>query len=227
MLSTAIARTLDRRGIHYGWVVAGVTFLTMLSTAGAMGSAGVLIKPLTEEFGWTTAQISSALAVRLVLFGLLGPFAAAMMNAFGLRAVLVVALSLIGGGVLGSFFMSTLWQLVLCWGVIVGVGTGMTALVLGATVAARWFTRRRGSGGRPDDGVERDRAAAVPADDRRLTELVGWRSAMTVVVVLLAAALGLALLLIRDYPSRCRPAAAGRGAGAAAPGAGPAASARC
>ena len=92
MLSDTLASMLAKRGIHYGWIVAGTTFLVMLATAGAMGSAGVLIQPLEKEFGWTTEQISSALAVRLVFFGLLGPFAAAFMNHFGLRKVVTAAL---------------------------------------------------------------------------------------------------------------------------------------
>ena len=65
MLSTGLAAALEKRDIHYGWVVAGTTFLVMLATSGAMGSAGVLIQPLEKEFGWTTEQISSAFAVRL------------------------------------------------------------------------------------------------------------------------------------------------------------------
>nr|WP_235815727.1 MFS transporter [Cypionkella psychrotolerans] len=144
MFAQNLADRLAAKGVHYAWVVAGVTFLTMLATAGAMGSAGVLIGPLQAEFGWTKAEISSALAVRMMLFGLLGPFAAAMMNSFGLRSIVALALGLIVTGIAGSFFMTSLWQLVLLWGVIIGTGTGMTALVLGATVATRWFSTRRG-----------------------------------------------------------------------------------
>ena len=86
MASTSLAAALARRNIHYGWVVVGVTFLTMLVTAAAMGTPGVLIVPLEQEFGWSDAQISSALALRIMLFGLFGPFAAAFMNRFGVRA---------------------------------------------------------------------------------------------------------------------------------------------
>ena len=89
MLSSTLAAALARRNIHYGWIVVAVTFLTMLVTAGAMGAPGVLIVPLEREFGWDNAQISSALALRLLLFGLFGPFAAAFMNRFGLRRVMI------------------------------------------------------------------------------------------------------------------------------------------
>src|ERR1700733_9878767 len=94
MISSPLAAPPPRRNIHYGWVVVGVTFLTMLVTAGAMGAPGVLIVPLEHEFGWDNAQISSALALRLLLFGLFGPFAAAFMNRFGLRRVMNAAVSL-------------------------------------------------------------------------------------------------------------------------------------
>ena len=106
MVSTALASTLARRNIHYGWVVVAATFVTMLVTAGAMGAPGVLIKPLQDEFGWDTSQISSALAVRLVLFGLMGPFSAAFMNYFGVRKVIVFAMILISSGFVGSLFMT-------------------------------------------------------------------------------------------------------------------------
>src|SRR5262249_2793860 len=95
IMSSWIAKHLNRNGIHCGWVVVGVTFLTMLVTAGALGMPGVLLAPLEKEFGWQTAEISSALAIRLVLFGLLGPFAAAFMNRFGVRRMVTVALCII------------------------------------------------------------------------------------------------------------------------------------
>src|ERR1700741_4743614 len=105
MLSTLLAPALQRRNIHYGWVVTAVTFLTMLVTAGAVGAPGVFIVPLQQEFGWDTAEISSALATRLLLFGLMGPFAAALMNRYGVRRIALAALSLILVGLLPSLAM--------------------------------------------------------------------------------------------------------------------------
>jgi MFS family permease len=124
VISSPLAAFLARRRIHYGWVVVGVTFLTMLVTAGAMGAPGVLIVPLEREFGWDNAQISSALALRLLLFGLFGPFAAAFMNRYGLRRVMVWAALLIAAGLLASFAMTQVWQLVVLWGLVVGSAPG-------------------------------------------------------------------------------------------------------
>ncbi|HEY7663773.1 MAG TPA: MFS transporter, partial [Xanthobacteraceae bacterium] len=100
MLSDRLAAALKCGNIHYGWVVAATTFLTMLVTAGAVGAPGVFILPLQREFGWQTSDISFALAVRLLLFGLMGPFAAALINRYGLRRIATIALSLIAIGLL-------------------------------------------------------------------------------------------------------------------------------
>lgn len=199
--ATAIPAFFARRGVHYGWVVAGVTFLTMLVTAGAVGTPGVLIGPLQQEFGWTTSEISSAFAVRLVLFGLLGPFAAAFMNRFGVRPVAATALALIGTGVLGSFAMTTLWQLFLLWGVVVGFGTGLTAMVLGATVATRWFSARRGLVvGLLTASTATGQLVFLPLL-ASLTQSIGWRSALALVLVMLLFAAVAVLVLIRDRPA--------------------------
>ncbi|MHC1999801.1 MFS transporter [Methylobacterium sp. CM6241] len=199
-LSNAVAGPLARRNVHYGWVVAAVTFLTMLVTAGAVGAPGVLILPLQKEFGWDTATISSALAVRFVLFGLMGPFAAQLMNRYGPRRIVLLALFLIVGGLLTSLFMSEVWQLVMLWGVVVGIGTGLTALVLGATIATRWFSRSRGLVvGLLTASSATGQLIVLPLL-AALTEHLGWRAALLVICGLLLAA-GLAVTaLMRDRP---------------------------
>ena len=201
MMSTGVARWMAGRNLHYGWVVAATTFLTMLATAGAMGSAGVMIQPLHEEFGWDIADISFAMAVRLVLFGLLGPFAAAFMNHFGIRQVVSTALALIIGGIVASFFMTEVWQLLLLWGVVIGVDTGLAALVLGATVATRWFSKRRGLVvGLMTASSATGQLVFLPLL-AALTEAYGWRTALTLAVAVIAAAMLLVLLLMRDHPA--------------------------
>ena len=200
-VSTRIAAALQRRGYHYGWVVAAATSLTMLATAGALGSAGVMIDPLQREFGWSNADISFAFAVRLVLFGLMGPFAAAFMTLFGVRNVVTLALALIVSGFVGSLFMTQLWQMVLLWGVIIGFGTGMTALVLGATVATRWFSHRRGLVvGLLTASNATGQLVFLPLL-ASLTTAIGWRAALILVIAVLLVALLLITVLMRNYPA--------------------------
>ncbi|MCV9946165.1 MULTISPECIES: MFS transporter [Rhizobium] len=201
MVSTVLASTLARRNIHYGWVVVAATFLTMLVTAGAMGAPGVLIKPLQDEFGWETSQISSALAIRLILFGFMGPFAAAFMNYFGVRKVIVFALALIGAGFVGSLFMTTLWQLLLLWGIVVGFGTGLTAMVLAATVSSRWFTKHRGLVvGMLSASSATGQLVFLPLM-AELTERYGWRSTVFFVCAMIMVAALAVLAFMRDRPA--------------------------
>jgi MFS family permease len=132
------------RSIHPAWIAASVTFLTLVATAGFRSAPSVLIVPLEAAFGWSRAQISLAISVNVLLFGFTAPFAAALMEHFGIRRVVMAALTLIGGGAAATVFMTEPWHLVLLWGVVVGVGTGSMALVFAASIANRWFVKRRG-----------------------------------------------------------------------------------
>ena len=201
MISNWLSAALARRNIHYGWVMVAVTFLTALVSAGAVGAPGVFIVPLQKEFGWSTAQISSALSIRFVLFGLMAPFAAALMNRYGLRNVTLAALLTVVSALVLSLGMTEVWQLILLWGVVVGLGTGMTALVLGATIAARWFAARRGL----VVGILTASAATgqllfLPLL-ASLTDRMGWRVALGLMCGMLGVAAFAVLMLMRDRPS--------------------------
>ncbi|OYQ33846.1 MFS transporter [Niveispirillum lacus] len=199
-LSDRLAARLAVRNIHYGWVVVAATFLTAITAAGAMGAPGVLMIQLQKEFGWTTSEISTALAIRMVLFGLMGPFAAALINRFGVRRMTLTSLSIIAGGMVLSLGMSSLWELILLWGVVVGLGTGMTALVLGATVATRWFTHRRGLVvGLLTASSATGQLVFIPMT-AWLAEEIGWRTALSVICAMLTVAALAVLLLMRDRP---------------------------
>ncbi|XNL26362.1 MFS transporter [Longispora sp. K20-0274] len=129
---------------HRAWIIAGVILVAIVGAAGFRATPGVLITPLQEEFGWSRSTISAAVSVNLLLFGLTAPFAAALMEKLGVRRVVAGALVLVATGSGLTVFMTTSWQLILCWGVLVGLGTGSMALALVATVTGRWFTRHRG-----------------------------------------------------------------------------------
>jgi len=139
-----LARRLQGR-LHYAWIVAALTFLTLLVVAGIRATPSVLIVPLEHDFGWGRDQITLAVSVGLCLFGLMGPFAAAAMQSFGIRATMIAALVLLASAMAGSSLVRTPLQLVLTWGILGGIGTGTMAMVLGVTIANRWFDARRGT----------------------------------------------------------------------------------
>src|SRR4030081_343105 len=178
MISNWLSAILAGRNIHYGWVMVGVTFLTALISAGTVGAPGVFIVPLQKEFGWTTAEISSALSIRFILFGLMAPFAAALLNRYGLRNVTLSALLVVVSGLVASLAMTKVWHLMLLWGVVIGIGTGMTALALGATVSARCFVARGGFVvGILTASVATGQLAFLPLL-ATLTDHYGWRIAL-------------------------------------------------
>jgi MFS family permease len=201
MVSDRLASSLAARGVHYGWVVAGVAFLTSLTTAGAVGLPGAFILPLSKEFGWDAAQISGALAIRFALFGLMAPFAAALIGRYGMRRMMLLALALVSISFLGALAMTELWHFVALWGVVIGVGTGLTALVLGATLANRWFVERR--------GLVLGMMAAATATGQlvflplaaMLIESHGWRAALIPSIVAFGLVALLVALFMRERPA--------------------------
>ncbi|QHB99586.1 MFS transporter [Epidermidibacterium keratini] len=138
------APTAGRRGPHRAWYVAIVTFIALIGAAGFRSVPSVLMEPLNREFGWSHGTIGAAVSVNLLLFGLFSPFAAALMDRFGIRRVVATALLLIAVGSGLTVFMTSAWQLLLLWGVVIGLGTGSISMAFMATVVSRWFIARRG-----------------------------------------------------------------------------------
>jgi len=188
------------RRIHYAWVIAAVTFIALMGAAGFRATPGVLIVPLQNEFGWNRAVISIAVSINLILFGLTGPFAAALMDRFGLRVITVGALITVSTGALLTTVMSSPWQLYLLWGVVVGLGTGCMASVLAATIAARWFVKRRGLviGALTAAGAT-GQLIFLPALGW-LAENAGWRTVSIAVGVAALAVVPIVALFLRNRP---------------------------
>ncbi|WP_155402404.1 MFS transporter, partial [Ralstonia solanacearum] len=138
-----LARLIAPR-FHYGWIALAVVFLILLCAAGTRATPSVMMLPLEHEFGWSRGTISLAISIGIALYGLTGPFAAASMQYFGIRPTVLGALAVLIAGTALSAMMRQPWQMVLLWGVMVGGGTGVAAITLGATVVNRWFTTHRG-----------------------------------------------------------------------------------
>ncbi|MEU4739676.1 MFS transporter [Actinosynnema sp. NPDC023658] len=186
---------------NWAWLVAGVAFIALIGAAAFRATPGALIEPLQREFGWSTGTIGFAVSVNLMLFGLTAPFAAALMERLGVRKVVASALTLVAVGSGLTVFMTEAWQLVLFWGVLVGLGTGSMALAFVATITGRWFVKHRGlvtgiltAGGATGQLVFLPVVAA-------LSESSGWRSASIVVSVAALAVVPLVLLFLREHPA--------------------------
>lgn len=216
MFAPALSRWLARRGIHYAWVSAALTFLIMLSAAASLGMPGAFLRPLSQEFGWNLDQISSALALRFSLYGLLGPFSAVLMLRYGVRRVVTASILLVGVGMALATQMHALWQLYVLWGLVLGIGSGLTAHVLGATMANRWFQQRRGLVlGMLTASSATGQLVFLPLAAWLITR-VGWRLALLPVGCLCLTALALSLALLRDRPEDLGLRAFGAAAGAPA-----------
>jgi sugar phosphate permease len=130
--------------VHYAWIVVALTFVVVVVTAGVRAAPGVLIVPLEAEFHWSRATISLAAGINLFVYGLIGPFAAAVMDRFGVRRTMTLALAATAIGVAFSPAIHESWQLILLWGVVLGLATGFIGAYLAAYIAARWFRTREG-----------------------------------------------------------------------------------
>ncbi|MDF2630593.1 MAG: major facilitator superfamily 1 [Symbiobacteriaceae bacterium] len=186
--------------VHYGWIVVVVTFITMLGAAGIRATPTVLILPLEHEFGWDRATISLAISINLILFGLCGPFAAAVMERVGMRATMAGALLLLAAAVGLTTQLSAAWQLVLLWGVLVGLGTGAMSGWIAATVSNRWFVARRGLVvGILTVANATGQLIFLPVL-ASLSTSAGWRMAVLLVAGCALLVIPLVVLFVRNYP---------------------------
>ncbi|MFF9503215.1 MFS transporter [Streptomyces sp. NPDC014656] len=186
---------------HRAWSVAAVTFVTIIGAAAFASLPGLLIEPLHDEFDWSRGTIGFAVSVNLALYGLTAPFAAALMDRFGIRRVVAVALTVIALGSVLTVWMTAAWQLVLFWGVLVGLGSGSMALAFAATVTNRWFTARRGlvTGILTAAGAS-GQLVFLPLLSW-LVEHHGWRPAAVTVALSAIAVVPFVWLLLRDHPA--------------------------
>ena len=178
-----------------------VTYLVLIASAAFRSSQGVMIVPIEEDLGWSRTITSLAISVNLVVYGVTAPFAAALMERFGVRRIAIGALSLLAIGTGLTAVMTASWQLVFLWGVLVGLGTGSTALVFGALIANRWFTKRRGLVvGIFGAAWATGQLAFLPLF-ARIIEHQGWRCASLTVALLSATLIPVVAIVMRDRPS--------------------------
>lgn len=186
--------------IHYAWVIAAVTFLSLLIGAGIRAVPGVFVVPLETEFGWSRATISLAVGISIGLYGLMAPFSAATMDRFGVRRTMFTALAAIGTGVVLLPLVTQSWQFILLWGIVVGSGIGFVANVLAAVVATRWFVQKRGTVlGILTSATAAGQLLFLPPL-AIVTVAYGWRVMMLVVAAIVLGLVPIVWLLMRNRP---------------------------
>jgi sugar phosphate permease len=190
-----------RLNVHYAWVIVGITLFLVVTTAGVRSAPGVLILPLEREFGWSRSQISLAISVTLICYGLASPISGRIADRYGLRAMTLSFLFVSGAGIALATTIGDLWQLHLYWGLIVGLGTGGVATVLGAIVSNTWFESRRGLvTGMVGGAASAGQLIFLPLLVWMTSEF-GWRTAVQfLATMILAVVLPLAFLLMRSRP---------------------------
>ena len=179
----------------------GVTFLTLVTTAGFRSASSVLIIPLEDAFGWGREQISLAIAINVLIYGLVAPFAAALMERFGIRRVVMSALTSVSIGSALTMFMSAPWQLIALWGFVVGASTGAMALVFAATVANRWFVQKRGIViGMLTASSATGQLIFLPGLSH-MAEMNGWKSVSSTIAIVSIALVPIIWLFLKEKPA--------------------------
>jgi len=198
-VQAALAARVGKR-VHYAWVVAAVTFFSLLISAGVRSMPGVLLVPLEKDLHWDRATISASVSVGIALYGLMGPFAAAIMQSFGVRRTVIAALALIALSVASTTLVHEPWQMMLSWGVLAGLATGTVASVLGATIVSRWFKSHRGLAmGLMAASVSTGQLVFLPLLALLIDEL-GWRTASLFVAGASLLVLPVVFFLVPERP---------------------------
>ncbi|MEK8126799.1 MFS transporter [Paenibacillus filicis] len=202
---------------YYGWIIVSIAFLTLLLSAAISSVPSVLMQTWEQEFGWDRSAVSGAMSIRILLYGLMGPFSAALMSRFGIRRVMVISILLLVVSLILTPFMTAIWQLFLLWGIVVGVGTGSLANVLGVTVANRWFVKHKGLViGMLTASAATGQLLFLPLMAKISTE-IGWRYAILTVVIALLVLAPIVAIWMRNHPYDVGKAALGATAVTAPP----------
>lgn len=203
--SSMIMSKDNTRSVHYAWIVLGVTFLCLFIASALRSVPGIIMMSLEQEFAWNRETISGSISLNLLLFGLAGPFLGRLIDLYGAKSISVITLisSVLGAG--GSIFMQESWQMYLFWGILVGVGSGGTSMIMGSVLINRWFHKRRGLA----LGIL---GAAFSSGQLIFAPIImylnvheGWRTAIQFIVLALSIiALPLVIKFQKDYPEEKR-----------------------
>jgi MFS family permease len=197
--TTRIASLIAGR-VHYAWIVAALMFAVILSIVGIRAAPAVLMVPLEQAFGWSRDTISAAISLNILLFGLIGPFAAALIQTLGLKRTVLLSLSVLCVTMLLTSMISQPWQLFATWGLMVGIGCGAGTIGLATAIANRWFVERRGLAvGLLTASNASGQLVFLPLL-ATVVEHQGWRSVSLLLAAVMAALIPLVMIVLPESP---------------------------
>ncbi|RXZ81641.1 MFS transporter [Paenibacillaceae bacterium] len=186
---------------YYGWIVVAIGFLTLVVAAAISSVPSVLMLSLEQEFGWERSTVSAASSIRILLYGLMGPFAAALMARFGITKIMLISAVLLIVSIGLTPFMTEAWQYILLWGGLIGLGSGALSNVLGITIANRWFNKHKGLViGLLTAGAATGQLLFLPLL-AKATDALGWRFAIYLIMGALVLLIPVIAIGMREHPS--------------------------
>jgi MFS family permease len=186
--------------IHYSWIILFIAFFSIITAGIIRSSSGVFIVPFETDFGWERSTISFAFAISLLLYGISGPFMAALIETIGLKKMMILAMATLVVGILLTFIMEKPWQLILIWGIIIGLGSGLFLTVLSPYIANQWFEKRRGLAlGILTASTATGQLILLPLL-AIIVETHSWKWAMGLILILSLIMLAIILLFMKNSP---------------------------
>ena len=185
----------------YAWVIVAVLAVVMTVASGARFLFGVVLKPLSEEFGWNRAELTGAVMLAMVVISICQPLVGILVDRYGPKRVLVIGLSLLGVSLLPLSFATSLWQVYLLYGVLISLGLAAASPVMATALVGRWFQAKRGLAmSLASSGSAFGQLLIVPLAAWILT-MTSWQMTYRLqAIALLAVALPLSALFLRDAP---------------------------
>jgi MFS family permease len=128
----------------YGWIILAISFAAMALAYGARNSFSVFYVVILNEFGWSRASTAGIFSVNVIVYGIVAPFAGALVDRFGPKRVLLVGGTILTSSIILCSRVNTVFGFYLLFGVAGAIGTSLLAYPANAAVIPHWFIRRRG-----------------------------------------------------------------------------------
>lgn len=184
----------------YGWVVVGVSFLSIAFSRGIQLSFAIFFVEMVREFGWSRGSTAFFQSTNLAIAGSLGLVVGLLVDRWGSRKTLLLGCGLYALGLAGASTIASQPALLLWWGVVAGMGSALLGFVPLGVVLSHWFARRRGTAvGLGFAGAGVGTFLLLPATEFFI-QVTSWRRAMQVLALLLLVLAPIIARFLRESP---------------------------